>query len=275
MRKIAILVLAHKNIEQVKFFCSQFNEKLYDIYIHLDKKYKEEVKSFSSNVFILDPSFRVDIKWGEFSMVEAMIKLLESSINDKYSHYWFVSGQDLILKKSDDIFNDIVQTDYNYINFFEKKYTNKFQYRNNLKFRGYIRSNKLYMKIMRKMIFKLSNITSVFKKKHFFGSQWSLLTSDFVKYLLAPNVLEYYMDKFKNRIVPDESYFQTVIMESRFKDKIKDHNLLVIWDKNTNHPRTFTMCDCNLLADTDKHIARKFDYQIDNEIIDKIGGGTK
>lgn len=53
-----------------------------------------------STLVIVEP---IDIYWGDYSQVDAELKLLKSSINGKYGYYHFLSGLDLPLVNQDKI----------------------------------------------------------------------------------------------------------------------------------------------------------------------------
>lgn len=76
-----------------------------------------------------------------------------------------------------------------------------------------------------------------------------------------------YIDYYKGSLVPDESIFQTIYMNSRFKDKYYDKLTYVNWKGQINHPKTFTIEDCDELEKVNYLMARKFDEDFDDKII--------
>ena len=79
-----------------------------------------------------------------------------------------------------------------------------------------------------------------------------------------------YIDYYKGSLVPDESIFQTIYMNSRFKDKYYDKLTYVNWKGQINHPKTFTIEDCDELEKVNYLMARKFDEDFDDKIINKL-----
>jgi len=71
-------------------------------------------------------------------------------------------------------------------------------------------------------------------------------------------------------LVPDESIFQTIYMNSRFKDKYYDKLTYVNWKGQINHPKTFIIEDCDELEKVNYLMARKFDEDFDDKIINKL-----
>lgn len=82
---------------------------------------------------------------------------------------------------------------------------------------------------------------------------------DFVRYFM-------YVD------VPDELFFQTLVMNSPFRDTVVDDNLRYIdWkDQNAASPAVLTMADYPSLTTSAKFFARKFDVTVCPEVLDHI-----
>ena len=75
---------------------------------------------------------------------------------------------------------------------------------------------------------------------------------------------EYIVDLKTNTI------FQTIYMNSRFKNKYYDKLTYVNWKGQINHPKTFTIEDCDELEKVNYLMARKFDEDFDDKIINKL-----
>jgi hypothetical protein len=60
-------------------------------------------------------------------------------------------------------------------------------------------------------------------------------------------------------------------MGSRFKDQLGENNLRHIdWSEGKANPKTFTLQDFDEIINSKMYLARKFDTQIDFQIIDKL-----
>jgi hypothetical protein len=99
----------------------------------------------------------------------------------------------------------------------------------------------------------------------FFGSQWFAITYETMTYVLDEVDSKPYLKYFKNCICPDESFFQTIIGNSQYADKIKDYLTYVDWSEGKKNPKILSLEDYEQLKSSDKLIARKF-----NEVNDKI-----
>jgi hypothetical protein len=105
------------------------------------------------------------------------------------------------------------------------------------------------------------------------GKTWWSITKDCAEYIVNVNAKKnQYKDFFKYSLIPDESYFQTVIMNSKFKDSVvNDYVREIIWEGGDGtHPITFQAKDIELLKNSDMLFARKFDLQVDTVILDLI-----
>ena len=79
---------------------------------------------------------------------------------------------------------------------------------------------------------------------------------------------------FKNSLVPDESFFQTIIMNSKFSSTVQKSVHYIFWADNRVSPKDFTKNDLNDLKklSRDYLIARKF---ADNTFYDEIDSWKK
>ena len=105
----------------------------------------------------------------------------------------------------------------------------------------------------------------------------SFSCSDCTNFLLSPHkmkVSQKFEDYYTNTLIADESFFQTVLMNTSFKGVlINDDKRAIIWIPDGEiklRPKTFTENDIKFLLEGDNLFARKFDDSIDNNIIDNM-----
>ena len=120
--------------------------------------------------------------------------------------------------------------------------------------------------------FKLFRRKKSFNFDFQFGSQWWTLTSD-----CAFSILEYcddnpdFVNYFEHCMIPDECFFQTIFMSSKYANKKKNYLTYVNWKNDRRSPETLTIEDYDKLSSIEnKFFARKFDIKIDKRIIEKI-----
>lgn len=118
------------------------------------------------------------------------------------------------------------------------------------------------------LIFRRKNVTGL---EFYFGSSWNCLNRETVSWIL--NYLschKEYEEFFKNCICPDESFFQTLIMNSPFKEKRKDILTYIDWSEGKKSPKTLTTTDFYNMIESGYYLARKLDEEIDSQLIDLL-----
>lgn len=279
--KLAYLIQAHKNFKQIQNLIYALLDDTTDIYIHIDNKseilYSELKREFKNmnNIYILSD---VSVIWSGFSQVEATLKLMEAvkKTNKVYDYISLISGQDFPIKSNEFIKRYLAE---NYgKEFIEFEDIGERSWR--LKCYNFFRENKnnrnLYMRLLdnlirhpQKLIVKRNNFINM---NLYFGSQWFTITYDCMLYIL--NYLEknpLFKKEFNFSACPDEHFFQIIILNSKFRDKVVNDNLRYIdWSRGENSPEVLTTNDFLSLKGSKKLIARKFDLEIDKSIFDKI-----
>jgi hypothetical protein len=102
--------------------------------------------------------------------------------------------------------------------------------------------------------------------KPYAGSQWFILHRDFCRYLAMPEV-ERYIRFYRNAFIPDESFFQTVIMNSPFRETVvPDCKRYLRW-LPTGRPKVLTEQDVEKARSTTAFFARKFE---DDSALEKL-----
>ena len=97
-KKLAILILAHRNLEQLKRLIISLNHKDIDIFIHLDKKWElsprqiEELERTNSNRVIVCDN-RISGKLFDWSLVQAEMELIRKAKQiegEKEKYYQYI-----------------------------------------------------------------------------------------------------------------------------------------------------------------------------------------
>lgn len=102
--KHAYLILAHGQWELLRTLLATIDDGRNDIYVHIDAKAKELplLKTRYAGLTVLED--RVDVRWGDVSVVEAEYNLFRKAVSaGPYAYYHLLSGQDLPLKSQDEI----------------------------------------------------------------------------------------------------------------------------------------------------------------------------
>jgi len=267
--KHAFLILAHKNMRQLMQMISVLQSNNRWFFVHIDKKSDMQTTiEFPSNLLVADQ--QIDINWGGFSMIEATVCLInmlcDSKISPDYVH--LLSGQDFPLC-SPKIFDQL----------FENNYGKNFLEYHTIPYKGWAGNGG-----WDRVNYKWDMDGEEKGKKHlgassfpsdiqpYGGSQWWSLTGECVKWLSCvcrPGELLY--DFYRQTMIPDEMFFQTTLMHSSFAETVVNDNLRYVnWTDGPEYPRILLNSDFDKLLCSGKLIARKFDENVDHQIINQL-----
>ncbi|WP_207369136.1 beta-1,6-N-acetylglucosaminyltransferase [Heyndrickxia coagulans] len=278
----AYLIQAHAGEKQLIKLINVLLDSDTDIFIHIDKKNDNlyyslmNVNKKQSNIYFIKD--RESVNWSGLSQVKATLKLMQAanSTNKQYDYISLISGQDYPIKSKKYI-KKFLEANIG-TEFIECNDIGKYFWR--LKCYNFFRENpnnrKPFIKILdniirlpQKLIFRRKNLQNT---KLYYGSQWFTITYKCMQYIL--NYLKNnpeYLDNFKYTACADEHFFQIIIMNSNFKYKVANNNLRYIkWVSKSNSPEILTCNELNEIVNSDKLIARKFDFETDQKIIDYI-----
>ena len=282
--KIAIAMLCHKNVEQINALLRAMAHDDIYFYIHVDKKrWHRSGNNNWKNVYVLNKDSSVDIQWGGFGMIEATLRLIEtiSQATAKFDYIWLMSGQDWPLRSANEIVEYVEQhrgEDFIEILPSDESFERGYFKRNDLYYPTWMVSNELHIKIVKHLILACDGrkkIHKIFKRKSkiekfYYGSQWWLLSSQTVNSMtqfLRSN--KWFIDYFKNSLVPDESFFQTLYGMIDSVSEVKPAICFVNWKSNPNSPEVLTSDDMNRITEIKRSylVARKFDFCVDSSIV--------
>jgi hypothetical protein len=108
--------------------------------------------------------------------------------------------------------------------------------------------------------------------KPYMGSAWFSITNEAMNYILNWNQAHPdYLRFMKFTWCPDESFFQSIILNSYFQEKVINDDLrLIKWDENHLHPIILNSSHRSELLESPRLFARKFDLNHSPEIINLI-----
>ncbi len=289
--KIAVLIQCHKSSKQINMLLDTLAHEDIDIYIHVDKKFEliEDLK-LSDNIFVLPDECRVDVQWACYSQVQATLNLLSyASKNKRYDYFCLLSGQCFPIVSAKKIAQYLEKNNgVNYVNLFKSLNngagkTNNYDKRNNIRYSNWILKRSMFIRIIRRLWVAITggyNYTfNLFKRKpvnnlkFYFGSSWWCINIDFVDWLLDylhnnPNYIEF----FKKSCCADESFFQTLLMNSLYADTRKDYLHYIDWTEGKSSPKNLQLSDLENIRNSQKLFARKIDENF--ELIDKLREGN-
>jgi hypothetical protein len=104
------------------------------------------------------------------------------------------------------------------------------------------------------------------------GSSYWMMPADCARYVDAftrsrPDFVRF----FRHVHVPDEMFFQTIVLNSPFRGRVAASDLrFVDWREDGDHPTVLTSADFERLVQSGALFARKFDPGVDAAVLDRI-----
>ena len=286
MIKQAILIIAHNNFGTLEKIIECLDSDYFDLYVHIDLKSKnfnlEELSKIpkKSKIYIYN---KYNVRWADFSQVECELFLLKQAVsNGIYTYFHLISGVDMPLKSPKAIYDFFEKNKgKEFVHFHTSEFPNyKYDWiKYYWVFRKFSRKSKIlyvleYISIKIQKLFHINRIKNL-EIKFMTGANWFSITNDFVEYLLSQE------DKFKKIFnhtrSADEIFMQTVLYNSKFKkdlyySKFDDNYIscMRFIDWNRGNPYVFKITDYDDLVNSKYLFARKFDENVDKEIISKL-----
>ncbi|MNL07546.1 Core-2/I-Branching enzyme [compost metagenome] len=277
---IAHVVMVYKNPEQIERMINSMNHPNFYFYLHVDLKMN--IKDFAflekiERVKLIQN--RVLCNWGGYSFVEAILSSMDEILNSgkEYSFYNLLSGQDYPIKPVEEIYSFYKKNQgrcfISYSDDPEQKWwkeaikRTELYHFTDLNFKGKYVVQKIFNKYLRKRSFPLS--LTLYGSS---DSSWWTLTTECVAYIVDFMKRNVKLQRFmKYTWGSDEFLIATIVMNSPFKNQVVNDNLRCItWTDGVANPRILTQADFDLLKSSPKFFARKFDVNVNEEILDEI-----
>jgi hypothetical protein len=292
--RLAYIILAHKLPDLLVRLVHRLQSENAIFLVHVDKKTSRSVfermrsglKGFD-NVYFLD---RLKCYYSYFGHVEATLRGIEEllALDVSFSHAVLLRGQDYPLKPNSEIESffarneglsfiahtpwfpstkwgeDIVmhRVDRRHHHFLGKSFTLPLD----------ATGGKLVP------VKRLVNLLIPAKREFlpglgpFGGSPYWSLSREVVHYIsdyVANN--PGFVRFFRSALAPDEVFFQTLLLNSAFRDKLVNDNLRYTdWSRNRERPAILREDDLGALCSSGKLYATKFDPTVDSHILDIV-----
>lgn len=302
--KVAILLLAHKNKNQVERLIHKLSHKNVDIFVHIDKKasFSPEDLVVPENVFFTEK--RIDACLFEFSLLEAEFELIRAAKKQgSYQYFLLLSGQCYPLQNIETIYKllqesypkpfiDIIalaETNYvakvfrhicvlkrfklNSYAFLKKHFSFK-MYR----ILRYIPGGFSYVVSMAKELFWKSPRARLTKMGYLpcAGAQWWILPDNVIELMLCERENAGLCSAISDAFGCDETFFQTAMMKHKDACGLEldeqgnylERRWFHIFDGG--HPIILNKEHYDQLICSKMLFARKFDENVDSDILDML-----
>jgi hypothetical protein len=270
--------LAYKDPQQIERLVKRLYHPNFHFYIHVDLNF--DIKPFEflgdiPNVFFVKQRFKMI--WASYRFSETLVFIMQDLLAKKnYDFISFFSGQDYPIKDTDEIYEYYLNNiGYSFISV---------EPQNSPWYEECRKRYELYH--MTYYSFKGTNvlvklINSLIPKRKFpvyskvYGgprATWLTLSAEAAHFLIKTINSNKALRRFgKFTWAPDEFFFPTILLNSHLKNKvILDSGRYIDWSEGGANPKIFTKDDFSALIKSEKLFARKFDQQIDTEILDLL-----
>lgn len=284
----AYLLIAHNQFELLEKLITALDDERNDLYIHIDAK----VRNFDFDYFSSIPKHsriiftdRIKVTWGDYSQVKCEMILLKTAVENQnpgnpYSYFHLISGVDFPIKTNNEIHT-----------FFEENSGKEFIHYSNstvsqssidrLKYYHFFRKKRnLFFKIIANILFRFQRFIGVNRLKGADikvqkGCNWFSITGALAEYIV--NNFEMIEKIFRYSYCCDEVFIQTILENSGFKNNLympDCHNnhlacaRLIDWERG--NPYVFRKEDYALIKASPAMFARKFNLNVDHEIVDML-----
>lgn len=277
--KHAYLILAHNEWALLQILLNCIDDPRNDIYVHIDAKVKDIPQLTTEKAGLKVLQNRVDVRWGDLSVVEAEYALFETAVaNGPYEYYHLLSGVDLPLKSQDYIHDFCSRNSGKEFIGYTLTEINPELERKVMRYHLYPRLFKganMFQKALRALYIRLQMLFGIrrnkgidFKK----GSQWVSVTQGMAEYFIDHK--EWVMKTFHHTFCSDEIVMQTLCWQSPYKENIylaDDDGLgcmrAIGW--HGHQLENWKASDYDTLAGHKAFFARKFD-STDMDFIHRI-----
>lgn len=273
--KIAYLLLAHNRPRQLARLIRALPANA-PVFIHFDKRADDTLFDEARNS-VLEHSSATFVRrhrcwWGAPGIMHATLELIGALCGSgvQFDYATLLSGQDYPIKSHAEI-TRALSAGGEFVECFSMLEPNRWSDHG-----GYFKSPDRvlgrYFRF-RSHVFRLGSRRLPGDVIPFGGSQWWTLSREALQYIDRKRCEDRRLIRaLAASFIPDEAFVQTLLGNSSFASKIVQDDLrFAIWDRpDPPYPAILTRADLPLLAATDKHFARKFDFETDPELADEI-----
>jgi hypothetical protein len=275
--KIAYCITAYQEPQRTIRIVKRLITPQDHFYIHFDKSIGKQ-KFFEWKKLInqelgkenIEVDSKFYCKWGSFGLTASTLSAMNHFEKYEYDYLLNLTGDCYPLKTPQQIKAELKNQTSGYMTYWKMPY------------QGWgkggmdrIRNNHYFFHKKEYPYVKILKIPRIRRKlpanlEPYGGWNWFALPKQLVNYTVQfveknPSVEKFY----KHAFAPGEMFFQTVLLNSPFKDRIVNDNKRYV-EFIDSHPRTLTIKDHEALKQSGKLFARKFNPKIDSQILDAI-----
>lgn len=270
-----LVMTAYKDIENINRIIRCVPAD-WGVYIHIDKKSSIKASDIISTAHVFKEK---KIFWGSWEHLYAFVFLLTKAVGSgiHYDYYHLMTGQDFFACPISEFDAKVGSDGACYMGVFRipNKYwswgygIDIFTYRTLASF-GDIRFTPLrYINSCLKYLQKYSGTKKNLPSCELYGGPvYCSLTTEFVQWMLKSPFAINLLDSLKNSTCAEEVYFQTVIMNSPFREKVKiDKTLRYVDWHSSPRPKFLDLSDYDKIITSKSLFCRKIDSGHSKDLI--------
>jgi hypothetical protein len=288
---LAYLILAHKNARQVARLFETLYRPQDTIVLHFDRRAGRELHELGAtwarqyqNVHVLRPR---TILWGGYEMAAVQIEAAATALraSAQWTHFINLTGQDFPIKPLAQLEAKLQATpEASYVSWFDPVFKPLWKNaRDRLSFYylewpwldRLLRVPGLGRRLRRLLGWesRLPHLPGYRREwpdfRYFGGANHVILSRAAATYLARDPEARRIIRWLKHSAHANEIIFQTVLLNSPQAPRIINTHLREVdFAPNSPHPRTFTIKDFERLTASPMYFARKFDEQVDRQILE-------
>lgn len=285
----AVLILAHKNFEQIGELCERLNSS-FDIYMHIDKKAQLTSQQLSKLQKLGVHYFsKYDVKWGSYNIVRATIDMMKMALKDPEIEYFhLISGQDWPLKDPQVIYNHFENNDKIYMNYWRALDMRKTgepeiwwtkYYFNYDQINRRTTSGKIYHRLLLlgQTVLRINKLKKygVKPEEIYAGQEWIDIPRDALSYAIDYYEKHSELQKiFSTSFCSDEMWLQTILCNSpEYCSRIDKniHRFIELVEKHGSRPAILDEDDFVQIQQGDYWWGRKIERPISDKLIELLG----
>ncbi|HAY3498921.1 glycosyltransferase [Elizabethkingia anophelis] len=262
----AYLILAHTDFMVLKELVGVLDDYRNDIYIHFDRKVIDPpiLEAKYSKLLMLED--RVDVRWGDISMLYAEYNLFETAYKaDNYSYFHLISGNHFPLFNQDYLHDFFARCEKNILmkmETSEKEIDLKFR-KYNFFIKNFNSKNirkKIIVQFFWHVLIKLQYIVGIKRnkdKQYYKASQWLSLKKDIMELVIKnkSNILKNYI----YTLCSDEFFIPTLLENLVNRKSILYYDQLLKCEFVGPNTKTYAISDFNELIESKCLFVRKID----------------
>ncbi|GIP51603.1 beta-1,6-N-acetylglucosaminyltransferase [Paenibacillus vini] len=273
--KIAYFIMAHHKPAMFLRLLNAIYAENHIYLIHIDSSADAEIHELANNLSQSNSNIRIlpsrFLSWGGWSLIQVELDALTYLLNwdSDWSYYINLSGQDFPLVRQIQLEQFLLGKNSNYLT------AKPINLEPNQK-----KQMQAYYRIE-----DCGKIVNLGERRPFedyfspeiepyYGSQWKMITRAFAEYAATSHLSFEMQDYYRYTFIPDEAFFQTLLLNGDFKETHVNGNYRFInmqqFATAFQRPVVITMDYLQTIFQSDALFARKFDEDVDSSILDII-----